>query len=325
MKRTHSNVIPHGQARDVKPWRLPFWTEKPIWSSDRIDENIHRRSRVKVIEPDAPVAAAATAAKPASESPELTVNQEAPLQEVPLEEKPVLPSVEELETIRRQAYSEGLEQGIIEGRQQGHKEGYDAGYQEGQNQGLEAGTNEGYQAGFSQGESAGKNAAQTDIDAVVQHLQQVVANLESTISERDQQLPQVLVAMVQGICQQVVGSQLASGAVNIHDFVQQALQKIPEGEQHIKVFVSPNDAKHLAASLDASGAQLNYQIDDTLTAGNCRVESEHSLAEYSVTEHLAQVLAELEQQMLDAAKANTSSAEPEDPIDNGEQHEPESE
>ena len=125
---------------------------------------------------------------------------------------------------------------------------------------------------------------------MVGRLERVFKQLQSGLSERDQQLPEVLAALVAGMCERVIGSQMAEGAVNIHRFVQHALAELPSGEDEVKVFVGPDDARHLQISLDNSGLTLNYSVDDKLPAGSCRIESEHSLVEYSSADYLNQLL-----------------------------------
>lgn len=257
-QKHHLPPIPAQEAREVKPWRLPFWTEPPAW----------------IVEKEA-------AEKAAKEHDGNDNNNAVNVS---------LPTAEELENIRCEAYNAGLEQGLIEGRQQGQREGYEAGHAEGYKAAFEEGHAAGREDGFAAGEADGKRKGQADIHAVVGRLERVVKQLHGSLTERDQQLPEVLAALVAGICERVIGSQLADGAVNIHRFVQHALAELPSGEEEIKVFVGPDDARHLQASLDVSGQELHYSIDGKLPAGSCRIESEHSLVEYSSADHLNQLL-----------------------------------
>ncbi len=257
-QKHHLPPIPAKEAREVKPWRLPFWTEPPAW----------------LVEKEAAEKAAA----------EQSSDEGDDIADVSL------PTAEELENIRRDAYNAGLEQGVIEGRQQGQHEGYDAGHAEGYKAAFDQGYTEGREEGFSTGEADGKRKGQADINAVVGRLERIVKQLQGGLIERDQQLPEVLAALVAGICERVIGTQLADGAVNIHRFVQHALAELPSGEEEVKVFVGPDDARHLQASLEVSGQELHYSVDDKLPAGNCRIESEHSLVEYSSAEYLNQLL-----------------------------------
>ena len=257
-QKHHLPPIPAKEAREIKPWRLPFWTEPPAW----------------IVEKEA---AEKKAAEQAGDDDRDAV-------------KVSLPTAEELENIRRDAYNAGLEQGLIEGRQQGQHEGYDAGHAEGYKAAFDQGHAEGREEGFAAGEADGKRKGQADINAVVGRLERVFKQLQSGLSERDQQLPEVLAALVAGMCERVIGSQMAEGAVNIHRFVQHALAELPSGEDEVKVFVGPDDARHLQISLDNSGLTLNYSVDDKLPAGSCRIESEHSLVEYSSADYLNQLL-----------------------------------
>lgn len=292
MTKKQPFVIPKDEISEVKRWRLPYWTDKPVWASDRVDKDLRKKSRVKVILPETQQQPSASGAVD-----DIAPTHTTTTSTVKATDLPNLPTAEELEIIRREAYNEGLEQGRVEGRQQGHQEGFDAGFSEGKEQGLTAGTQEGYDTGLEQGKEAGVAQARAETNMVVMRLERVMASLNSNIVERDQQLPEVLSQLVRSVCQHVVGDSLKDGAANIYELVQKAMLQIPEGEQHVKVFVGPDDAKHLQASIEDTGAQLNYQVDKNLPAGACRIESEHSLVEFSTEEHLQQVLADIQQQM----------------------------
>ncbi len=261
----HENDV----KEELKPWRLPFWTEPPAWLVEKKDK----------------------------EQPEATAAE----QEDSTEEELSLPTAEELENIRREAYNDGLEQGLIEGRQQGRKEGYDAGHNEGYETAFSQGEKEGREQGFSSGQEEGLRQGQADINLTVKRLQRIISRLQATLTERDQQLPEVLAALVAGICGQVLGEELKDGAVNIHQFVRRALDELPAGEKNAHVFVGPEDARHLRNSPDGSGDELHFSVDESLPAGSCRVESEHTLVEYSSAEYLNQILERVLPQMMHQA------------------------
>ncbi len=266
----HFHTIAADETGDVKPWRLPFWTEKPAW----------------LIEKEAKEEAEAKAEDDAVEE---------------ASEDIALPTAEELENIRREAYNDGLEQGLIEGRQQGRKEGHEEGHEEGYKAAFDQGQQEGRKEGFKTGEEEGRRKAQADIDAVVRRLNRIEDQLLAAVAERDQQLPDVLTQMVVSVCQHVLAAELSQGAVSIHQFVRRSLDELPSGEKNIRVVVSPDDARHLQTSLEVCGDELHYSVDDKLAAGQCRVESEHSLIEYSTADHMQQLLERVQQQLLHQA------------------------
>ena len=268
IRQEHHHPISAEDARDVKPWRLPYWTEPPAWEAEKAEQE---------------------AAQKAAARQAVTDEQGEPL---------AFPTAEELENIRREAYNDGLEQGLVEGRQQGHKEGFEAGRKEGYDAAFAEGRQAGYDEGLQQGKEAGLLKAQADTNLVVTRLQRIAATLHSHLEQRDQQLPEVLAALVAGMCSRVLGEELRDGAVNILQFVQRALAELPGGEKDIRVVIGPDDARHLQNSLELTGTEMHYQVDDKLPAGSCRVETEHSLVEYSSQDYLNQLLENVLTQMM---------------------------
>lgn len=285
--RSSLATIPAEKAQDAKPWNLPFWTEEPVWVSQKIDKDFRKRKKPRL---------KADAALP--KEPEPTEEIET------LEASSVnLPTADEIETIRREAYNAGLEQGLLEGRQKGQQEGFEQGHQEGYQAAFAEGQQAGHAEGLKNGLEMGQRKAQTELNATVNDLRRVEQTLLSRIQERDEQLPEILAALVASMCSKVLDYELQDGAVNIHSYVERAMAQLPEGSSKIKIFIGPDDAKHLDKSLAELGKTMHYQIDQSLPAGSCRVESEHSLVDYSSQEYLGQmlenVLAEMMQTSLD--------------------------
>lgn len=256
--------IPAESAEEARPWRLPFWTEPPVHTVER--------------EPD-PDAEKVDAESADDNSP------------------PNFPTAEELEAIRREAYNAGLEQGLVEGRQQGHKDGYDAGFAEGQAdgqaQGFDAGKKEGSTAGFQEGKALGSQ----EVTDEAQRLRQINATLTAALKERDAELPEVMLMLLTRLAEQVLEHELNSGADSIAQFVDKAIAALPSGETLAKVYVSEADSELLASHSVAN----KLLVDKTLNAGECRVESENTLVEYSVSESLQQTIVALASKLLTAS------------------------
>ncbi len=256
--------IPAESAEEARPWRLPFWTEPPVHAVER--------------EPD-PDAEKVDAESADDNSP------------------PNFPTAEELEAIRREAYNAGLEQGLVEGRQQGHKDGYDAGFAEGQAdgqaKGFDAGKKEGSTAGFQEGKALGSQ----EVTDEAQRLRQINATLTAALKERDAELPEVMLMLLTRLAEQVLEHELNSGADSIAQFVDKAIAALPSGETLAKVYVSEADSELLASHSVAN----KLLVDKTLNAGECRVESENTLVEYSVSESLQQTIVALASKLLTAS------------------------
>jgi flagellar assembly protein FliH len=258
--------IPAKSAEEARPWRLPFWTEPPVHAVER--------------EPEVD--------DPEGDNASHTDSNDSP---------PDFPTAEELEAIRREAYNAGLEQGLVEGRQQGHKDGYDAGFAEGQAdgqaQGFDAGKKEGSTAGFQEGKALGSQ----EVSDEAQRLRQINATLTAALKERDAELPDVMLMLLTRLAEQVLEHELNSGADSIAQFVDKAIAALPSGEDLAKVYVSEADSELLTSH----SAAHKLLVDKTLNAGECRVESENTLVEYSVSESLQQTIVALANKLLTAS------------------------
>ncbi len=258
--------IPAESAEEARPWRLPFWTEPPVHAVEREPE---------VDDPD-------------GDAESHTDSNDS---------HPDFPTAEELEAIRREAYNAGLEQGLVEGRQQGHKDGYDAGFAEGQAdgqaQGFDAGKKEGSTAGFQEGKALGSQ----EVSDEAQRLRQINATLTAALKERDAELPDVMLMLLTRLAEQVLEHELNSGADSIAQFVDKAIAALPSGEDLAKVYVSEADSELLTSH----SAAHKLLVDKTLNAGECRVESENTLVEYSVSESLQQTIVALANKLLTAS------------------------
>lgn len=275
--KAESEVI-RNEGDDARPWCLPFWTEAPDYSMERDNRALalarrEVRDRREARRP------------PPKEVPVATAVDE---DDVPL----ILPTAEELENIRREAWNAGLEQGLVEGRQQGQKEGYDAGFKEGRDDGHKKGLNEGKGEGLKQGRDEGLAKGQKEIDTQVKQLQAIASVMSRSVLERDAALPEVLARLVEQVCVQVLRYELTDGARRIGDYIRTALEQLPETErQQARVYISNVDANELVN--DSAGELVEFRIDPTLKAGQCRIESPNSQAEYNVEAHLQELLAHL--------------------------------
>lgn len=251
--------IPAESVETARPWRLPFWTEAPVHVVERDDDE---------------------------ESEEDSETDAIPY-----------PTAEELEAIRRDAYNDGLEQGLVEGRQQGQADGFSAGFEEGQKEGRVKGQQEGKTEGSRLGYEEGKASGAEDVAAELTRLRQIVATLQAALTERDRQLPDVMIMLLTRMSEQVLGHELKAGAPAIARYVKESIALLPDGEEIAKVHVSEVDYE--LAHSGVPGIQLT--ADPELGAGECRVESRNSMVEYSVSEHLQQALLAMAEQMLTSA------------------------
>ncbi|WP_419811810.1 FliH/SctL family protein [Bacterioplanoides sp.] len=270
----HFHPIASEEIKDdeaVKPWRLPFWTEKPAWLVEKEKKE-----------------------QQAEQARQHELEREAEPETFPL------PTAEELENIRRDAYNAGLEQGLIEGRQQGEKQGHEQGLQQGLEEGRQKGEQEGRQQGFASGEAEGLAQGQQQIQQACEQLAQVNQHLQANVVERDRQLPEVLARMISNLTEQLLGHELSVSQSAIGHFLQDALREMPAGEKDIQVYLSATDLTHL----DKSGFDaevLHFHSDPTLQPGECRLQSTQTLVEYSLSAALSQRLEQFIPRLLKAS------------------------
>ena len=257
---------------DARPWRLPFWTEPPVHVVKREAEEDAKAEAKKNLD---------------AASDQSKTNNSAGS----------YPTADELETIRREAYNDGLEQGRVEGRQQGHKDGYDDGLAEGKAEGHKDGFASGKQEGINAGFAEGRANGVDDVTAEVTRLRAIIVSLQSSLRERDAQLPDVIVLLLTRLAEQVLRHELSGGAQAIQTYVDDAIASLPDGEELARVYVAAEDAELLSPFSET----VKVHIDKSLSAGDCRIESQTSLIEYTTSEHFEQAILHLAERLLSNA------------------------
>lgn len=155
-----------------------------------------------------------------------------------------LPTVEEVEAIRRQAHDEGM----AEGRR------------------------EGFAQGLAQGAAEGRARA----EEVVARLLEVERSLNSALVDLETGIADDMVALVLDISRQVLRETLKVKPETVLAVVREVMGLVVPGTRHATLVLHPADAvlvrEHLAGDL----ASLPWKIaeDAQLVRGGCRVESE---------------------------------------------------
>ena len=265
-----NSPIPAEKAGSARPWRLPFWTDEPAYA----------------VEKETPEDASADSDHPAAEPPR----------------KITPPTADELEKIRREAYNDGLEQGLVEGRQQGVQAGREEGIEEGKQQGYDIGLAEGKDAGNRIGYDEGQAKAHAELTAQLDRLNRISMVLMQGVAERDAELPQVMVNLLTGLAETVVGHELSVSDQAIHRYVEAAMASLPGGEKALRIFISQDDSELIQQISEQGTDWPPVAVDKRLSVGECRVESEHSRVDYSASEHLTHTLESLAARMLASAE-----------------------
>ncbi|MGP9830854.1 flagellar assembly protein FliH [Marinobacter sp. NSM] len=202
----------------------------------------------------------------------------------------------DLEEIRQAAREDGFQ----EGREAGYREGFEKGRAEGHQQGLQAGEAEGREQGQQQAEEATRKEVESRVD----RLEHLLGELVLPIQRHEEELESVLVNLTTVLARAVVYRELSLDSSQIRQVVRKALAALPSTADNLRIHIHPDDlepVREVAGRLEVSPSIIE---DDTLMPGGCKVESRHSLVDYTVEKRFQRaVQGMLEEQLSDHAGA----------------------
>ncbi|CAI8889325.1 flagellar assembly protein FliH [Pseudomonas sp. IT-196MI5] len=202
---------------------------------------------------------------PPEPEPEPTPEPEPPeMEEVPLEEVQPL-TLEELESIRQEAYNEGFAVGEKEG--------------------------------FHSTTLKVRQEAEVALSAKIAGLEQLMAHLFEPIAEQDTQIEKSLVDLVQHITRQVIQRELAIDSTQIEHVMREALKLLPLGVGNVRLYINPQDFEQVKALRERHEETWRIVEDESLLPGGCRVETEHSRIDATVETRVARVMDKLLDQL----------------------------
>lgn len=199
------------------------------------------------------------------------------IEEVPLEEVQPL-TLEELESIRQEAWNEGFATGEKEG--------------------------------FHSTTLKVRQEAEVALAAKLASLEQLMSHLFEPIAEQDTQIEKGLVALVRHISRQVIQRELAIDSSQIEHVMREALKLLPLGVDNVRLYINPQDFEQVKALRERHEETWRIVEDEALLPGGCRVETEHSridaTVETRIAQATAQLLDQLHEQALHPAEADLS-------------------
>lgn len=189
-------------------------------------------------------------------------------EEVPLEEVQPL-TLEEVESIRQEAYNEGFAVGEKEG--------------------------------FHSTSLKVRQEADVALTAKLRALESLMLNLFDPIAEQDSQIEKSLVGLVQHIARQVIQRELAIDSTQIEHVMREALKLLPLGVGNVRLYINPQDFELVKALRERHEETWRIVEDASLLPGGCRVETEHSRIDATVETRISQIMAKLFDQLHEQA------------------------
>jgi len=206
------------------------------------------------------------------------------IEEVPLEEVQPL-TLEEVESIRQEAYNEGFAVGEKEG--------------------------------FHSTTLRVRQEADVALTAKLRALESLMLNLFEPIAEQDTQIEKSMVGLVQHIARQVIQRELAIDSSQIEHVMREALKLLPLGVGNVRLYINPQDFALVKALRERHEETWRIVEDESLLPGGCRVETEHSRIDATVETRIGQIMAklfdQLHEQALHPATADLSLELPDEP------------
>lgn len=188
-------------------------------------------------------------------------------------------TVEEIETMQKQAYDEAFEQGKQQGFEQGLKQGFEQGHQ----QGMETGHKEGYEE------------SQHLLKKQVSELNSLLEALAEPFKNLDDQVEQELVTLVVTIAKHVIRREIKRDPGQIIAVIREAVNVLPLATQKITLNLHPEDAELVRSvlKLDENPPPWGLKDNPLITRGGCLVESEVSVVDATLEKRLSTVITNL--------------------------------
>ncbi|HEY8037506.1 MAG TPA: flagellar assembly protein FliH [Methylobacter sp.] len=182
------------------------------------------------------------------------------------EPTPIL-TVDEIESMQKQAYDEAFAQGKMHGFQQGFDEGSKKGYEDNLH--------------LLQSQAA--------------RLVSLLESLSEPFKRLDDEVENELVKLVIGIATQIIRREIKTDPGQIVAVVRETLNVLPLASQKISLKLHPEDAELVRSALALDEVSPSWSIveDPLITRGGCEVDTEISHVDATVEHRLAAVIATL--------------------------------
>ena len=211
--------------------------------------------------------------------PEPVVELRAEMEEVPLEEVQPL-TLEELESIRQEAYNEGFAAGEKDG--------------------------------FRSTTLKVRQEAEAALSVKLASLERLMGSLFEPIAEQDSQIEKAMVGLVEHIARQVIQRELVLDSSQIESVMREALKLLPLGVGNVRLHINPQDFEQVKALRERHEETWRILEDAALQPGGCRVETEYSRIDATVETRISQIMAQLLDQVHEQA---LNPAEPDMSVD----------
>lgn len=148
--------------------------------------------------------------------------------------------------------------------------------------------------GYSDGFKKGMADAQARIDPVVDHLLQVVGELESVVRRKGEELLPHLVSLSIDVAEKVIHKALEVDKEIIVAIAQDGLSRIANADEQVAVRVNPEDYAAIQGKLallkEASGLKnISIEPHESINPGGCYIEAVSGSVDARIDEQIKEV------------------------------------
>ena len=195
--------------------------------------------------------------------------------EVSEEDRNVKPlTAADIDEIRQVARADGLEEG--------HSEGYKAGYEKGHEAGHEEGFASGEKDGREQGEKKALKETRKDVEASLERLDELMGELLVPIRRHEDELESALVNLTTVLSRAVLFRELSIDSSQISAVVKRAMAALPSTSDNVRIHINPDDFQYVSEVAERFEAKSSIVEDAAIMRGGCRLETRHSLVDYTI-------------------------------------------
>lgn len=192
-------------------------------------------------------------------------------------------------------------------REDGHAEGREAGYQEGFTEGREKGHREGLEAGLAEGREQGVEEGLTDtrkeVDAKLDRLEHLLGELLEPIKRHEDEVETALVNLTTVLARSVVFRELSLDSSHITDVVRKAMAALPSTTENVRIHIHPDDHQWVSEVADRFEAATSIVEDASVLKGGCKLETRHSLVDFTVEKRFQKAVQGMLDRQLDTDAA----------------------
>lgn len=161
--------------------------------------------------------------------------------------------------------------------------------EEGRREGLASGHAEGYIAGERAGREEGLAASRADLAQAAGRLARMLDVLHAPLQEQQEALRDALLEAVTRIARAVLRAETLAQPERIVHVIDEALAALPVGAHNVRVFVSQVD-RALLEDFGEGDAFPALLVDAALAPGDCRVETDDSLVDFTQSQRFAAII-----------------------------------